>query len=150
MVPLLSHTHAYIYIYIYHFPTFHINVWLPAACARPCKIPQTLMKSIDVECGDIRVEKRQRDREKRMKGQRENEVSETASQNRKNGQCRNQSHQKFTQTSITTQSRVKINKNNHNGAQWNLAPYPVPRHKSLTLNHLFKVAHALHNRVLCV
>ncbi len=64
------------------------------------------MKSIDVECGDIRVATRGREGEE----EREDEERATASQNRKKGQSIKQTDQKFTQTSITTQSRIKINK----------------------------------------
>ena len=117
-----------------HIPLPHTlhDVRLPATCVRPCKIPQTLMKSIDVECGDIRVttrerqRDRERDREREREGEREEREREgereergrkrgrrereTATQNRKKGQSIKQTNQKFTQTSITTQSRIKINK----------------------------------------
>ncbi len=113
--PTHSHTHTHTHTHI-HIPLPHTphDVWLPAACVWPCEIPQTLMKSIDVECGDIRVATRVgeggREKKRGRKGQRHDEERETASKNRKKGKSIKQTNQKFTQTSITTQSRIKINK----------------------------------------
>jgi len=103
-----KHTHTHTRIHVHkdihiHIPLPQIphQVWLSAACVRPCEIPQTLMKSIDVECGDIKSSNG---------GREEQGVKRIASQNRKKGPNIKQTNQKFTQTSITAQSWIKINK----------------------------------------
>ena len=75
-----------------HIPLPHTlhDVRLPATCVRPCKIPQTLMKSIDVECGDIRVttRERQRDRERDRETERETERGRERGERTKEGEKR--------------------------------------------------------------